>query len=397
MLNNRKILIGVTGSIAAYKTATLIRLLIKEGAEIKVIMTSSACDFISPLTLGTLAKTEVLIDISNGSSWANHVELGRWADAMVIAPLSCNTLFKMAHGACDNLLLAVYLSATCPVIVAPAMDEDMWLHPATKSNISAITSYGNHVIPVNDGELASGLVGPGRMAEPEEILEWLQQFFVQGKELKGKNVLITAGPTHEAIDPVRFLGNASSGKMGVALAKEIYSRGGTVTLVTGPTQQVIPEGIQTVRVTSAAEMYSACVDRFDSMDWAIMSAAVADYTPMYPAGNKIKKTDEGLVLELQKTKDILKSLGEMKTSKQCLVGFALETDNEVANAKAKLVAKQADLIVLNSLKDQGAGFGHDTNKISIFDKNGVEYLFENKHKNNVAVDIVNTIIKYTHE
>jgi len=397
MLNNKKILLGVTGSIAAYKAAILIRLLVKAGAEIKMIMTPAASEFISPLTLGTLAKTEVLTDLSDGSTWSNHVKLGRWADVMLIAPLSCNTLSKMANGACDNLLQAIYLSATCPVVVAPAMDEDMWQHPSTKSNLATIESYGNKIIPVNEGELASGLYGEGRMAEPEEIFAWLQRFFVQGQQLKGRNVLITAGPTHEAIDPVRFIGNASSGKMGIAIAKEIHNRGGSVILVTGPTQEKIPDGIHTIKVTSAAEMYQACMDNFDKMDWGIMSAAVADYTPVSFVAEKIKKANDVLTLELKKTTDILKTLGEQKTPRQCLVGFALETNDEIANAKAKLISKQADMIVLNSLKDPGAGFGYDTNKITILDRNGEEHLFETKSKNAVAADIVNTIIKYTHE
>ena len=397
MLNNKKILLGVTGSIAAYKTAILIRLLVQSGAEVKVIMTAAAREFISPLTLGTLAKCEVLTDLTDGNTWANHVLLGRWADAMVIAPLSCNTLAKMSHGSCDNLLQAVYLSATCPVIVAPAMDEDMWMHPSTKVNLAAITSFGNQVIPVNKGELASGLYGEGRMAEPEEIVFWLNNFFTDAQQLKDINVLITAGPTHEAIDPVRFIGNASSGKMGIALAIEVQKRGGIVTLVIGPTQEKIPPGIHTIDVTSADQMFNACLSNFEEMDWAIMSAAVADYTPMKPQKRKIKKSGDLLTLELKKTKDILKKLGEMKTNQQCLVGFALETENEKENAKSKLVSKQADMIILNSLNDEGAGFCYDTNKISIIDKNGAEYLFETKSKKEVATDIINTIIKYIHE
>ncbi len=397
MLRNKKILLGVTGSIAAYKAAVLIRLLIKHGAEIRVIMTAAACEFISPLTLGTLAKTEVLTNLSDGKSWADHVHLGRWADIMLIAPLSCNTLSKMAHGNCDNLLQAVYLSSTCPVVVAPAMDEDMWQHPSTKQNLEAIERFGNKIIPVNDGELASGLYGEGRMAEPAEIISWLNRFFGESEQLKGKEVLITAGPTHEAIDPVRFIGNASSGKMGIALAKEIRNRGGSVTLVTGPTQEKIPKGINTINVTSASQMFDACIGNFAKMDWAIMSAAVADYTPVHPVSEKIKKINDHFTIDLKKTNDILKTLGERKTAAQCLVGFALETNNEMANAKAKLASKQADMIVLNSLQDKGAGFGYDTNKITILDKNGLEYLFETKSKEAVAADIVNTIIKYTHE
>ena len=397
MVNNKKILLGITGSIAAYKAAALVRLLVKAGAEVRVIMTPAACEFITPLTLSTLAKTEVLSNLSDGISWANHVQLGRWADVMLVAPLSCNTLSKMAHGICDNLLQAVYLSSVCPVVVAPAMDEDMWHHPSTKNNLLTLENAGNIVIPVNNGELASGLFGEGRMAEPEEIVLWLDSFFAKKQQLAGTNVLITAGPTHEAIDPVRFIGNASSGKMGVALAKEIYARGGTVTLVAGPMQEKVPTQIRRIDVVSASDMFNACMENFDQMDWAIMSAAVADYTPVSPARQKIKKTENTLTLELKKTDDILRTLGERKRSSQCLIGFALETSNEIANAKDKLISKQADLIVLNSLKDQGVGFGYDTNKITILDKNGLEYLFETKSKSAVAVDIVNTIIKYTHE
>lgn len=397
MLKGKKILVGVTGSIAAYKMATTVRLLIKAGAEVKVIMTPSAVNFISPLTLSTLSKHEVLHQLADNSSWANHVMLGRWADIMLIAPLSCNTLSKMATGACDNLLLAVYLSATCPVVVAPAMDEDMWHHPSTQKNIETIRSYNNQVIPVNNGELASGLSGDGRMAEPEEIVNWLNDFFFKHKALAGKKVLITAGPTYEAIDPVRFIGNASSGKMGIALADELNKRGAVVTLVLGPSSQKIPAGVEVVNVRSAQEMYDACVQRFEQMDWAIMSAAVADYKPASVADQKIKKKADTLQLELVKTPDILKQLGSMKKSGQCLVGFALETNNEKEYALKKLESKNADLIVLNSLNDAGAGFGYDSNKITIFDKKGGEHFFDTKPKVAVAADIINTIISYCHE
>ncbi len=397
MLNGKKILIGVTGSIAAYKMATTVRLLIKAGAEVKVVMTPSATGFISPLTLSTLSKNEVLQQLADNTSWANHVMLGRWADIMLIAPLSCNTLSKMATGACDNLLLAIYLSATCPVVVAPAMDEDMWHHPSTQKNIATIQSYNNHVIPVNNGELASGLSGDGRMAEPEEIVQWLKDFFFLTKTITGKNVLITAGPTYEAIDPVRFIGNASSGKMGVALAAELQKRGANVLLVLGPSSQTIPAGIKVINVRSAKEMYDACVQNFEKMDWAILSAAVADYRPAVTASQKIKKTEDTLQLELVKTDDILKKLGSIKHDNQCLVGFALETNNEKENALKKLSSKNADLIVLNSLNDAGAGFGYDSNKITIFDKAGKEYSFDTKHKSAVAADIVNTIISYCNE
>jgi len=393
MLKGKKILLGITGSIAAYKTPVLVRLLIKAGAEVKVVLTSSAKDFVSPLTLSTLSKNPVLAELANNDSWANHVSIGRWADVMLIAPLSCNSLAKMAHGLCDNLLMAVYLSATCPVVVAPAMDEDMWHHPSTKSNISKIKEFGNHVISVENGELASGLIGDGRMAEPENIVKYLSDFFFNDTQLKGKKVLITAGPTYEAIDPVRFIGNHSSGKMGIAIAKEFKKRGAEVTLVIGPVQQEIPVVGKVIKVRSAEEMYTACLEVFDNADIAIMNAAVADYTPVEVAPNKIKKQDDVLTVELKKTKDILKKLGEIKKPGQFLVGFALETANEKEYALNKLSAKNADMIILNSLKDPGAGFGYDTNKITIFDKGTNEYHFETKSKADAAIDIVNTVIK----
>ena len=392
MIEGKKILLGVTGSIAAYKTAMLVRLLIKAGAEVKVVMTVSAKDFVSPLTLSTLSKNAVLMDLANNDSWSNHVMLGRWADIMVIAPLSCNTLSKMANGSCDNLLIAIYLSAVCPVVVAPAMDEDMWKHPATKSNLNRINSFGNHIIPVESGELASGLIGEGRMAEPETILDWLTNFFLQSRQLKNKKVLVTAGPTYELIDPVRFIGNHSSGKMGIAIANELLKRGAEVTLVLGPSSVEVPEKVNVIRVRSAAEMFTACTAVFEKMDMVIMSAAVADYTPEHTATEKIKKKEDSLSVTLKKTKDILKYLGEIKKPHQVLVGFALETNNEKEFAVKKLAEKNADLVVLNSLSDSGAGFGHDSNKITIFDKAGNEYPFETKSKKEVAADIINTII-----
>ncbi len=395
MLQGKKILIGITGSIAAYKIAALVRLLVKQQAEVRIIMTAAAKDFVTPLTLSTLSKNEVLSEIADNSTWANHVMLGRWADVMLIAPLSCNTLAKMAHGQCDNLLLAVYLSATCPVVVAPAMDEDMWHHPSTKNNLEKITLFGNHIIPVENGELASGLTGEGRMAEPETIINWLNGFFLHQSELKGKKVLVTAGPTYEAIDPVRFISNHSTGKMGIAIAEEMKNRGAEVTLVLGPTTVAVKEGINIIHVKSAEQMYDACIAAFPDTDIAVMSAAVADYTPVTMANEKIKKTEEQFTIGLTKTKDILKSLGEQKKH-QLLVGFALETNNEKEYALKKLHAKNADFIVLNSLNDAGAGFGHDTNKITIFDKQGNEYPFEVKTKKEVAIDIVNTIIKALH-
>ena len=394
MLQGKKILLGISGSIAAYKAASLVRLLIKAGAEVKIVMTPASKDFVSALTLSTLSKNIVLSDLSNNDSWSNHVLLGRWADVMLIAPLSCNTLAKMATGLCDNLLSAVYLSATCPVIVAPAMDEDMWHHSSTQNNLNTIQSYGNKIIPVESGELASGLFGEGRMAEPETILNKLNDFFLYDNELKGKKVLVTAGPTHEALDPVRFIGNHSSGKMGIAIANEFKKRGAEVTLVLGPTALTPDTGIKILNVQSAEEMYNACIDVFHDMDIAVMSAAVADYTPMEVSTDKIKKNTDHFSIELKKTKDILKHLGTIKKEGQLLVGFALETNNEQEYALNKMKNKNADIIILNSLNDKGAGFKYDTNKITIFNKIGGVYHFETKLKTAVAIDIVNNIINY---
>ncbi|HTJ13811.1 MAG TPA: bifunctional phosphopantothenoylcysteine decarboxylase/phosphopantothenate--cysteine ligase CoaBC [Dinghuibacter sp.] len=393
MLQGKKILLGITGSIAAYKTATLVRLLVKAGAEVRVVMTRAAGEFITPLTLGTLSKGPVLTDLATADTWANHVMLGRWADVMVVAPLSCNTLAKMASGQCDNLLLAVYLSATCPVVLAPAMDEDMWHHPATRQNLAKVISYGNRVIPVVRGELASGLVGDGRMAEPEAILAWLETFFHAGQALQGKRVLVTGGPTHEPIDPVRFIGNHSSGKMGIALAMALADKGALVTLVLGPvTQRPSLPGLEVIDVLTASEMYDACVTRWPAMDIGVMAAAVADYTPVTVAEEKIKKQPGTWALELTKTKDILQALGAAKHGDQLLVGFALETRDEKSYALGKLEAKNADLIVLNSLRDAGAGFGYDTNKITIFDRQGTEHSFGLKSKDAVARDIADVIV-----
>ena len=375
MLNGKKILIGVTGSIAAYKIPVLVRLLIKAGAEVKVIMTPAAKDFVTPLTLSTVSKHPVLTGLTENDSWANHVMLGRWADIMLIAPLSCNTLAKMANGICDNLLMAVYLSATCPVVIAPAMDEDMWHHKSTGDNIKRIESFGNKIIPVESGELASGLVGDGRMAEPETIVNWLNNFFFKAGQLTGKKALVTAGPTYEAIDPVRFIGNHSSGKMGIAIAGELSKRGADTTLVLGPSSEKPPAGVKIINVRSAEEMFNACISVFPGTDIAVMSAAVADYTPATVAAEKIKKSDASFSIELQKTKDILKHLGQIKTAGQKLIGFALETNNEQENALKKLKEKNADLIVLNSMKDKGAGFGYNTNKVTIFDNKGNEHKF----------------------
>src|SRR5215470_3279788 len=318
MLKSKKILVGITGSIAAYKSIFLVRLLVREGAEVKVVMTPSAKDFVTTLTLSTLSKNPVLTDLFDEQSWANHVLLGRWADVMIIAPLSCNTLAKMAHGLCDNLLLAIYLSATCPVVVAPAMDEDMWHHKATIENLKKIESFGNTVIPVTKGELASGLYGDGRMAEPEDIVHFLNNHFFLSKSLAGKKAFVSAGPTYEPIDPVRFIGNYSSGKMGVAIAKELYSRGAEVTLICGPADISSVNGAHLVRVTTAEEMYEACTHAFKDADIGVMAAAVADFTPAKLATQKIKKAGNDLLLELKQTPDILKTLGEQKKDNQVL-------------------------------------------------------------------------------
>jgi phosphopantothenoylcysteine decarboxylase / phosphopantothenate---cysteine ligase len=392
MLAGKKILLGITASIAAYKSILLVRQLIKAGAEVKVIMTPAAADFVSPLTLSTLSKNIVLKDLFDEQSWSNHVMLGRWADAMLIAPLSCNTLSKMAAGSCDNLLMAVYLSAICPVIVAPAMDEDMWHHPSTKDNLVKILSYGCRVIPVDSGELASGLVGEGRMAEPETIINYLASFFSLGQQLKGKRALVTAGPTYEAIDPVRFIGNHSSGKMGYAIAEELYRRGASVTLVSGPVAiNHKSNGINLVKVQKAEEMFEACWQYANDYDIAVLAAAVADFTPVEVATQKIKKSEGEIQVVLKKTKDILKSLGQVKKERQILVGFALETTNEKQNALKKLEDKNADIIVLNSLNDEGAGFGKETNKVTLYFREKNEKTFPLKSKELVATDIVDSI------
>lgn len=398
MKDKKKIILGVCGSIAAYKSAVLTRLLIKGGAQVKVVMTPAAGDFITPLTLATLSRNPALTEFKKETAgeWNNHVELGLWADAMVIAPASANTLSKMASGQCDNLLLAVYLSARCPVFFAPAMDLDMLRHPSTQGNIETLKSYGNHLIPPEFGDLASGLSGEGRMAEPEEIVGNLKRFFDSHQQLKGKKVLVTAGPTHEAIDPVRFIGNYSSGKMGFALAESLAREGAEVNLVTGPTHQHTQHpNIIVKKVTSTKQMLEACSDLFATADITVLSAAVADYRPAEEAGQKIKKKGEGLTLTLTETEDIAATLGKRKHNGQILVGFALETEDEEANALKKLHAKNFDLIVLNSLNDQGAGFSHDTNKVTILDgkkKTNVAL----KSKKEVADDIVREIIERIH-
>lgn len=398
MLRGKKIILGVTGSIAAYKSAVLTRLLVKSGAEVKVIMTASAHDFITPLTLSTLSRNPVLTQFVKDASgqWNNHVDLGLWADAIVIAPASANTIAKMAHGQCDNLLLAVYLSARCPVFLAPAMDLDMLQHPATRTNLATLVEYGNHIIDPDHGELASGLVGRGRMSEPEEILGQLERFF-SGGQLEGKQVLVTAGPTYEAIDPVRFIGNHSSGKMGFAIAEELAQQGALVNLVTGPTQQHTDHpNIRVIKVTSADQMLEKSLQYFPECNIAVLAAAVADYKPEKVAEQKIKKNGENMTIALTRTPDIAASLGKMKQAGQIIVGFALETEHERDNAFKKLESKNFDFIVLNSLNDQGAGFGHDTNKITIINRRHEVTEFELKNKKAVARDIVGTIIENVH-
>jgi len=395
MLKNKNIILGVCGSIAAYKSAILVRLLVKAGANVKVILTADAANFITPLTLATLSKNPVYTQYFEADTgvWSNHVELGLWADFMIVAPASANTLAKMATGICDNLLTAVYLSAKCPVFVAPAMDLDMWKHESTRHNISALLSYGNQVIKPGSGELASGLYGEGRMAEPEEIVSFLTGLVQSTLPLLGKQIMVTAGPTYEAIDPVRFIGNHSSGKMGFALADHFAALGAEVTLITGPTAEKSNYPLTRIDVVSAAEMLKACKANFPTAEITVMSAAVADYTPVTAAEQKIKKNTSEFSLELKKTEDILATLGQMKTDSQILVGFALETENEEAYAKAKLVKKNLDLIVLNSLNDKGAGFKKDTNKITIFNKSSEKTVFEMKSKTEVAEDICNEILK----
>lgn len=394
MLKGKKILLGITGSIAAYKSILLVRLLVKAEADVKVILTPSARDFVSALTLSTLSKNKVLIQLADEDTWANHVMLGRWADVMVVAPLSCNTMAKMATGLCDNLLMAAYLSATCPVVLAPAMDEDMWHHPSTKKNIRALGELGNKVISVSSGELASGLYGEGRMAEPDEIVTFLEENIFRRTALKGRRALVTAGPTYESIDPVRFIGNHSSGKMGFAIAETLYEEGADVTIVCGPTHEKTKfRGINVMHVVSSDEMWQQCTALFDDCDIAVMAAAVADYKSETVAPFKIKKTENRFSLSFTRTRDILKTLGECKKHNQLLIGFALETNDEKENALKKLRKKNADLIVMNSLQDEKAGFKKDTNKVTIFDKEGNEFTYDAKLKKAVAKDIVDLVVK----
>ena len=394
MLKGKNILLGISGGIASYKIATLTRLLKKSGANIKVVMTPAAKEFITPLTLSTLSENPVYSSFADKQTgeWNSHVELGLWADVMVVAPATANTIAKMANGICDNLLLATYLSAKCPVFVAPAMDLDMYLHPTTTKNINTLKEFGYTIIDAVDGELASGLVGKGRMEEPEKIAELLRDFFKSEQLLTGKKVLITAGPTYEQIDPVRFIGNNSSGKMGVELAKKALDLGADVTLVIGPNKQVKVDRINWIDVKSAEEMYNQVHKHVKKADIVIMSAAVADFKPKKVSKQKIKKNNADLIIDLEPTQDILKSVGDIKTKNQLLVGFALESNNELENAKTKLKSKNLDLIVLNSLNDKGAGFEFDTNKISIIDKSNKVDKLELKSKSEVAHDIFNKIV-----
>mgnify|MGYP001477469375 CR=1 FL=1 len=390
----KKLLLGISGSIAAYKSAFLTRLLVKKGIDVQVLMTESAEAFIAPLTLSTLSKHPVLSDVHSEAAWNNHVELGLWADALLIAPATANTLAKLANGLCDNILSAVYLSARCPVFVAPAMDVDMWHHPATRANLERLRTHGVRIIPVGYGELASGLVGDGRMAEPEEIVTFLDDYFQEHRALAGKKALITAGPTFEPMDPVRFIGNHSTGKMGIALAESLAGHGAEVTLVLGPTN-LRPENpaIQVIPVQSAQEMYAACAPRFPASDITVLAAAVADYRPATFSEVKIKKKEDDMVIQLAKTVDIAATLGRQKRPGQLLIGFALETNDEESNALTKMEKKNLDFIVLNSLRDAGAGFGHDTNRITILRRDGSKTAFELKTKTAVAADIAGEIIR----
>ena len=394
MLKGKHIILGVTGSIAAYKAATLTRLLVKEGASVKVVMTPLAKEFITPLTMATLSKSPIMVDFYNpeNGDWNSHVDLGLWADLYLIAPASANTIGKMAGGIADNLLLTTYLSAKCPVMVAPAMDLDMYKHPATQRNLKVLQSFGNIIIEPESGELASGLIGKGRMEEPEKIVAFITDYFARQADFKGKKVVVTAGPTYEKIDPVRFIGNYSSGKMGLAIAEELAGRGAEVVLVCGPVNlKTSHPAIRRVDVESAAQMYEVTSKEFVNSDVAVLSAAVADFTPKEKADHKIKRGKDDLLLELLPTKDIAAELGRIKTVSQLLIGFALETNDEEINALSKMQRKNLDMIVLNSLNDKGAGFSVDTNKVTILDKAGDKTVYELKTKVEVAKDIVDQI------
>lgn len=397
MLKGKKIVLAITGSIAAYKSAILVRLLKKEGAEVKVVLSKGALDFVTPMTLSTLSGNPVFSDFTedpDSGTWTNHVELGLWGDLFILAPCTANTLAKICNGQSDNFLTTVYMSAKCPILVAPAMDLDMYAHPATQGNIELLRQRQHLITEPGVGELASGLMGKGRMAEPEDILQQAIDILHPIQYLKGKNVLISAGPTHEAIDPVRYIGNRSTGKMGIALVQAFLDQGATVNLVAGPGVPKSPDSVNRVDVTSAQEMYDACISLYSTANIAVMSAAVADYRPDVVADEKIKKSADEISLELVKNPDILYTLGQNKSSNnQFLVGFALETNNELEHAKGKLARKNLDMIVLNSLQDKGAGFGHDTNKITLISKSNKILSFELKSKAAVAVDIVNTIVE----
>ncbi len=395
-MKGKNILIGVSAGIAAYKIASLIRLFITQGAHVQIVMTPMAREFITPLTLATLSKRPIMVDFYNpeNGDWNSHVDIGLWADVMIIAPATANTLAKMAHGIADNLLLTTYLSAKCPVFFAPSMDLDMFNHPATQQNIKILTERGNHCIDAESGELASGLIGKGRLAEPEEIYRQVDQFFSRSLTFENKTVLITAGPTYESIDPVRFIGNYSSGKMGYALAQEFIRRGAKVILVSGPVAIDAPKEAELYKVISANEMYEECVKHFTACDIAIMNAAVADFMPKEQFSSKVKREKNNLNIELMPTRDIASKLGQMKKKDQVLVGFALETDNEFKNAFAKLKKKNFDFIVLNSLNDEGAGFNFDTNKISIINSDNNIIKFELKSKSEIAKDIIEELAKY---
>ena len=400
ILKDKNILLGITAGIAAYKSANLVRLFIKAGANVKVVMTPASKDFITPLTLSTLSKNPVYSSFvdeeDEGQVWNNHVDLGLWADYFVIAPATANTMAKMVNGVCDNMLLATYLSAKCPVYFAPAMDLDMYKHESTKTSFEKLTSYGNKMIPAGTGELASGLVGEGRMAEPEDIIDFIEKDILNQLPLRGKKILITAGPTYEALDPVRFIGNHSSGKMGFEIANAAANLGAEVILVTGPTHQKNTHSlVKVIPVVSAEDMYKEVHKYFKNSDIAILSAAVADYRPKSVADKKIKKEDSTFSVELEKTKDILKSLGEIKEH-QFLVGFALETNNELEHAKGKLKSKNLDLIVLNSLQDKGAGFGVSTNKVTFITSSNDIIEHPLKSKAEVANDLMNQILKQLH-
>ncbi len=395
-LQGKKIILGICGSIAAYKSAELCRLFVKSGAEVKVIMTTSAGDFISPLTLSTLSGYEVVTSVHDGSNWSGHVELGLWADVLVIAPITANTIAHFANGLCDTMLDAVYLSAKCTVLFAPAMDLDMWIHPSTKSNVEKLISFGNVLVPVEHGELASGLVGFGRMAEPAHILDFVIAHFNKHLDLSGKNILITAGPTHEKLDPVRFIGNSSTGKMGLALVRECLERGACVELVLGPVTEKIftHPNLSVTNIISADDMMKACAVHFQNADIAIMAAAVADYRPITEESQKIKKSDDEISLKLVKTTDIAASLGAIKQPGQVLVGFALETENELEYAQKKRIKKNFDLIILNSMNDKGAGIGTSTNKVTIIGSEGIILATQLLPKSKIAKIIIDETIKH---